>query len=285
MGQGRRQCRSQTRRTCIHASHLGGHREVEQDQVVESNNLLMATILMATMISARLTVWACSSHRLQPSSCRRALWPRHWGPRAPAPQSPLRWHRRRPPCPCPFRTVPAGRAWSSGQTSCCRPSRAVGHPTEETGEARARTLDHSGWWFLTLHCRETAVMKSLCRSRYQSAIQHVASGVHQRRGPDGEGRRIRTQVLANVLNLKLRSRAWPSAASVQRPPGARRAARAGATASASVPDDRRGCRMVDAGRRASSEAESRRVCPESRRDMAACLELVVRGNGCVTRRG
>ncbi len=22
------------------------------------------------------------------------------------------------------------------------------------------TLDHSGWWFFSLHCRDTAVMKS-----------------------------------------------------------------------------------------------------------------------------
>lgn len=26
--------------------------------------------------------------------------------------------------------------------------------------AAPRTLDHSGWWFLILHCSDTAVMKS-----------------------------------------------------------------------------------------------------------------------------
>ena len=27
-------------------------------------------------------------------------------------------------------------------------------------KVRRSTLDHSGWWFLSLHCRDTAVMKS-----------------------------------------------------------------------------------------------------------------------------
>lgn len=30
----------------------------------------------------------------------------------------------------------------------------------ERGDATPRTFDHSGWWFLILHCSDTAVMKS-----------------------------------------------------------------------------------------------------------------------------
>lgn len=66
------------------------------------------------------------------------------------------------------------------------------------------TFDHSGWWFLILHCNDTAVMKS------------YSLGVSSLRGEKAlaAGRVRRTHVLANVLNLKDRSMPCPSAVRV-----------------------------------------------------------------------
>ena len=121
------------------------------------------------------------------------------------------------------------------------------------------TLDHSGWWLRSLHCSDTAVMKSCPTKETPSCVSSSTTYPRRRRRRrhhyHHRHRTARTQVLANVLNLKARSRAAPSLASAHLDglDGSSSGSRAGRTAASSAPAEKRGCMAA-----AEAEEQKRR---------------------------